>query len=73
MTRITIHQARWEALLRIDSLWLAALLLGLWVPAGLASAQWDPSTQEGKSTTATTAPPPPAAAPDPPADRIGES
>ena len=37
---------------------LAALL---WLPATLASAQWDASTQEGTSTTATTAPTPPPA------------
>jgi hypothetical protein len=40
---------------------LAALL---WLPATLASAQWDASTQEGTSTTATTAPTPPPAPPD---------
>ncbi|MGB5374720.1 MAG: hypothetical protein WBN15_13125, partial [Polyangiales bacterium] len=64
MTRITIHKAQWETFLRIEGLGLAALLLGLWWPADLASAQWDPSTQQGTSTTATTAPPPPQAPPD---------
>jgi hypothetical protein len=39
----------------------AALLVALWLPATLASAQWDASTQEGTSTTATTAPTPPPA------------
>ena len=39
----------------------AALLVALWLPATLASAQWDASTQEGTSTTATTAPNPPPA------------
>ncbi len=39
----------------------AALLVALWLPATLASAQWDASTQEGTSTTATTAPEPPPA------------
>ncbi|MBW1763002.1 MAG: hypothetical protein JRJ64_16230, partial [Deltaproteobacteria bacterium] len=38
-----------------------ALLVALWLPATLASAQWDASTQEGTSTTATTAPTPPPA------------
>lgn len=39
----------------------AALLVALFLPATLASAQWDASTQEGTSTTATTAPTPPPA------------
>jgi len=41
-----------------------ALLVALWLPATLASAQWDASAQEGTSTTATTAPTPPPAPPD---------
>ncbi len=40
------------------------LLVALWLPTALASAQWDASTQEGTSTTATTAPTPPPAPPD---------
>ncbi|UCF47550.1 MAG: hypothetical protein JSU89_10270, partial [Myxococcales bacterium] len=48
---------------RIDSRFLA-LLVALWLPATIASAQWDPSTQEGTSTTASTAPTPPPAPPD---------
>jgi len=43
---------------------LAAILLGAWLMASFASAQWDSSTQEGTSTTATTAPTAPAAPPD---------
>jgi hypothetical protein len=39
----------------------APLLVALWLPAALASAQWDASTQESTSTTATTAPTPPPA------------
>lgn len=39
----------------------AALVVALCLPATLASAQWDASTQEGTSTTATTAPTPPPA------------
>jgi hypothetical protein len=39
----------------------AALLVAIWLPATLASAQWDASAQEGTSTTATTAPDPPPA------------
>ena len=42
----------------------AALLVALWLPATLASAQWDASTQEATSTTATTAADPPPAPPD---------
>ena len=42
---------RWE---------FTAVLVAFWVPAGLASAQWDASTQE----SATTAPTPPPAPPD---------
>jgi hypothetical protein len=41
-----------------------AFLIAFFVPTGLASAQWDASTQEGTSTTATTAPTPPPAPPD---------
>ena len=48
---------------RID--WrFTALLVALWLPATLGSAQWDASTQEGTSTGATTAPTPPPAPPD---------
>jgi hypothetical protein len=39
----------------------AALLVAIWLPATLASAQWDASAQEGTSTTATAAPDPPPA------------
>jgi hypothetical protein len=42
----------------------AALLVALWLPATLASAQWDASTQEATSTTATTAVDPPPAPPE---------
>lgn len=42
------------------------LLAALCLPATLASAQWDASTQQGTSTTATTAPTPPPA----PADQM---
>ena len=48
---------------RID-LRFAALLVALWLPTTLASAQWDASTQESTSTTATTAPTPPPASSD---------
>lgn len=45
--------------------WKLALSLAvLCLPASLASAQWDASTQTGTSTTATTAPTPPPAPPD---------
>jgi hypothetical protein len=37
----------------------AVLLIALWLPATLASAQWDASTQEGTYTTAPTPPPAP--------------
>ena len=47
-------------MMKVD-LRFAALLVALWLPATLASAQWDASTQEGTSTTATTAPTPPPA------------
>jgi hypothetical protein len=43
---------------------LAGLFLVLWMPASIASAQWDASVQEETSTTATTAPTPPPAPPD---------
>ncbi len=39
----------------------AVLLVAFCLPATLASAQWDASTQQGTSTSATTAPTPPAA------------
>ena len=50
--------------MRQTSLRMVALLVALWLPATMATAQWDPSTQEGTSTTATTAPNPPPAPPD---------
>ncbi|MBT8451544.1 MAG: hypothetical protein KJO40_06230 [Deltaproteobacteria bacterium] len=41
----------------------SALLIALWLPSTLASAQWDTSTEEGGYTGATTAPAPPPAPP----------
>ncbi|MDH3200457.1 MAG: hypothetical protein OEM15_06135 [Myxococcales bacterium] len=41
----------------------AALVLALFLPASLGSAQWDPSTEPGTSTTATVAPTQPPAPP----------
>ncbi len=50
--------------MRMTGLRSTALLIALWLPATLASAQWDPSTQEGGYTGATAAPAPPPAPPD---------
>jgi len=50
-----------EVSMRKIDLRFAALVVALCLPATLASAQWDASTQEGTSTTATTAPTPPPA------------
>ena len=50
-------------MMKVD-LRFGVLAVLLWLPATLASAQWDASTQEGTSTTATTAPTPPPAPPD---------
>jgi len=50
----------------VKSLKLTTFLLALAVPASLASAQWDASTEPGTSTTATAAPTPPPA----PADMV---
>ena len=47
--------------MRVWSLKPAALVLTLFVPASLASAQWDAPTESGTSTTATVAPTPPPA------------
>ena len=47
-------------MMKVD-LRFAALVVALFLPTTLASAQWDASTQEGTSTTATTAPTPPPA------------
>ncbi|MFW2389787.1 MAG: hypothetical protein ACN4G0_15720 [Polyangiales bacterium] len=46
------------------SLLCSVIAAALLLPAAMASAQWDASTQEGTSTTATTAPNPPPAPPD---------
>lgn len=50
--------------MRMIGLRWTALLIALWLPATLATAQWDASTQEGAYTGATTAPAPPPAPPD---------
>jgi len=50
--------------MKTTSLKITVLLAGVLLPAALASAQWDASTQEGSSTGATTAPAPPPAPPD---------
>lgn len=47
-----------------QSLKLATVCLAFCLPAALASAQWDPSTEPGTSTTATVAPTPPPAPPE---------
>jgi len=54
----------WEVEMRMKSLRFTTLLVALCLPATMASAQWDASTQEGTSSGATTAPAPPAAPPD---------
>lgn len=53
-----------EVEMRMNGLRWTALLIALWLPATLASAQWDASTEEGAYTGATTAPAPPPAPPD---------
>jgi len=53
-----------EVEMRMNGLRWTALLITLWLPATLASAQWDASTDEGAYTGATTAPAPPPAPPD---------
>lgn len=50
--------------MRMKGLRWTALLVVLWLPATLASAQWDASTEQGGYTGATTAPAPPPAPPD---------
>ena len=45
--------------MRINGLRWTALLIALWLPATLASAQWDASTEEGAYTTAPAPPPAP--------------
>ena len=49
--------------MRMNGLRWTALLVALWLPATLASAQWDASTEEGTYTGATAAPAPPPAPP----------
>lgn len=53
-----------EVKMKRMSLLFPVLIAALLLPAAMASAQWDASTQEGTSTTATTAPNPPPAPPD---------
>jgi len=50
--------------MRMNGLRWTALLVALWLPATLASAQWDASTEEGGYTGTATAPTPPPAPPD---------
>ena len=50
--------------MRMNGLRWTALLVALWLPATLASAQWDAPGEEGGYSTATTAPAPPPAPPD---------
>ena len=45
--------------MRINGLRWTALLIALWLPATLASAQWDATTEEGAYTTAPAPPPAP--------------
>ena len=45
--------------MRVNGLRWTALLVALWLPAALASAQWDASTEEGAYTTAPVPPPAP--------------
>ena len=53
-----------EVEMKMNGLRWIAVSIALWLPATLASAQWDASTEEGAYTGATTAPPPPPAPPD---------
>ena len=53
-----------EVEMRMRSLRFTTFLVALCLPATLASAQWDASTQEGSSAGAATAPTPPPAPPD---------